>query len=466
VAHSDPRLQRLTFTRRRLLQMGAGVAGVGLLGACSSPSDEDLAQQADQQASESPAGTGGGGGGTLVMLSTQLRPVEEAEAMRSQILSGFDTSVEFVPDNPGPFADRLAAEAQGGQGEVGIVAGQHGDLAGPARAGLLTDLSDLAEELADRNFNTDYLELGRYGTDQQLFIPWMQATYIMAARREALEFLPGGADVNALTYDDWAAWGQAIQEGTGSQRLGFPAGEDGLIHRFFEGYTYPSYTGALNTAFTSDGAVQMWEWMRSAWAAASPQSLTYAFMQEPLLSGEVWVAWDQVARLLDALNSDPENFVAFPAPSGPEGLGFLPVIVGLAIPTSSPDPDAARELIRYLTMPETSATTLQAVGFFPPTAEIEVPDDVEPGVQAEAEAVAAQTSAENAIPALLPVGLGEQEGAYNAVFRTAFERIVVNNEEIAAVLSEQAQAAQEILDATEAPCWPPDPESDGTCQVA
>lgn len=136
---------------------------------------------------------------------------------------------------------------------------QYGDLSGLQSAELLTDLSDLAEELSDRNLNESYLELARFGTEQTFFIPWVQATYIMAARREALDYLPDGADLDALTYDQWAQWGQNIQSETGSQRLGFPAGEDGLIPRFFEGYAYPAWTGCLNTQFTSDGAVQMWE---------------------------------------------------------------------------------------------------------------------------------------------------------------------------------------------------------------
>ena len=42
-------------------------------------------------------------------------------------------------------------------------------------------------------------------------------------------------------------------------------------------------------------------------------------MQEPLLTGEVWVAFDHVARLADAFNQKPDDFVAFPAPAGPGG---------------------------------------------------------------------------------------------------------------------------------------------------
>jgi hypothetical protein len=59
------------------------------------------------------------------------------------------------------------------------------------------------------------MRLGKFGTAHQLYIPWMQASYIMVANREALSYLPAGADINALSYDQLASWASAIQEKTG-----------------------------------------------------------------------------------------------------------------------------------------------------------------------------------------------------------------------------------------------------------
>jgi multiple sugar transport system substrate-binding protein len=84
-----------------------------------------------------------------------------------------------------------------------------------------------------------------------------------------------------------------------------------------------------------------------------------------LQSGEVWVAFDHVARLIEALNADPENYVTFPAPSGPMGRGYMPVIVGLGVPNDAPNPEAAIALIDYLTQPETQAKVLRDLAFFP-----------------------------------------------------------------------------------------------------
>jgi multiple sugar transport system substrate-binding protein len=442
------------LTRRDAIRLGGAAIGAAALapGLASCGDDDD----------------GGGGEGQIQFLSTQLAPIEEAEKFRNEILDGFEGSVRFVgDDNPATFADRVIAQERAGKVSISLLGGLHPHLASLAARNLLADLSDLGEELSGRGFNEDFLELARFGGNRLLFIPWMQATYIMAARREALEHLPGGAAVSSLTYDQWREWGASIASDEGSPRLGFPVADDGLIHRFFEGYAYPSYTGALNTAFTSSGAVAMWEWMGGTWQQTNPQSTTYAFMQEPLLSGEVWVAWDHTARLINAFTTDPDSFVAFPAARGPEGLGYMPVVAGLAIPKGAPNTQGARELISYLTRPETAATTLRAVAFLPPfEQQQEVAADVDPGIRAEVTAVQAMYGSRDVIPALSPVGLGEQEEAYNQVFRTTFEQIVLDGRDVGTTLDEQARSLQEVLNATKARCWRPDPASTGTCQVA
>jgi len=228
---------------------------------------------------------------------------------------------------------------------------------------------------------------------------------------------------------------------------------------------WPSFTGGMVSNFRSNEAIAMMEWVRdSLWPTIHPQSINYSFMQEPLLSGEVWVAFDHTARLIDAFNSDPDNFVAFPAPAGPAGGGFMPVVVGLGIPADAPNPAAAEALIEFLTRPDVQEAILQDLGFFPVVDGVDF-SALPPGVALEAGAVTAQANAADALPALLPVGLGERGGEINQIFINAFDRVVLNGEDIATVLAEEAANLQALLDETGAACWAPDPPSDGPCQV-
>ncbi|MBW3613302.1 MAG: ABC transporter substrate-binding protein [Chloroflexi bacterium] len=450
-----------TTDRAKTWRLPAVLAATALaVAACTPGGDSDPTNGAGAT-----DGNGGGAGaGEVVMISSQLVPTAEQEAMNNAILADFDGSVNFIGAEPGPFNDQVRAQEEAGEGEISLIGGLDGEFSSFAADGLLMDLSDVAEELSDLGINENFLELGRLGTDQQLYIPWMQATYIMAARQEAMEYLPDGVDINDMTWEQLTEWGANIEAETGERRLGFPAGEDGLLHRFFQGYGIPAFTGGVNTTFASPEAVEMWNWMSDTWQYVNPQSTTYGFMQEPLQSGEVWVAWDHTARLIEALNNQPEDMVAFPVPSGPEGKAFMPVVAGLGIPTTAPNVEGAKDLIRYLLQPETQATTLSEVSFFP-VISAELPGDLEPGIQAEQEAVAAQTEAEDALPALLPVGLGDQGGAYSQVHRDAFQRIVIGGEDPATVLEELTPQLQEVFDASGAPCWSPDPPSDGPCQV-
>ena len=207
-----------------------------------------------------------------IFLSTQLRPIEEASAVRNDILKGVDAPVDYVVEEPPQFAVRMQAETEAGQRTISLVGALHGELEPVFEAGDLIPLDDLAASLADAGIAQDLLALGKYGTEHQQYLPWMQATYVMAANKQALQYLPEGAKLETLTYDQLIAWGQAMEEATGQRRIGFPAGPTGLMARFFEGYFYPSYTKGVVRTFKSEKAVAAWEKFKDLWAVVTPNS--------------------------------------------------------------------------------------------------------------------------------------------------------------------------------------------------
>jgi multiple sugar transport system substrate-binding protein len=443
------------ISRRGLLRLGAvaagGAAAAGLLSACGSGG----------------SGSGGSGsGGSLVFLSDQLSTTDETAAMRTKILSGFtDASVSFTSfSDTTQFIDQVIAQAKAGTGTLDLVGGLQGDFAALEAQIPLRDMSDVISELADRHFPQAYLELAKIKGAYR-FVPWITATYLMVANKQALPYLPSGADVNTLTYDQLLAWGQALQKAKGQQLVGFPASPTGLIKRFFQGYLYPSYTGGLNTQFKSAAAVGMWQYFKQLWAVTNPQSPTYAMMDEPLLSGEVWVAWDHAVRLSNALQQQPDNFVVFPAPSGPKGLGYEPVLGGLAIPTTSKHVAQAKSLISYLTEQQTETTMLNAESWFPPVGANALPSNLAPGVSAEAKAIDATNGAPDALASQLPIGLGAQSATYDKVFVDTFTAIALNGASIPSTLASEATTLQSVLQQAGAACWKPDPASTGVCQV-
>lgn len=402
----------------------------------------------------------GGAQAQVLFWSTQARPVEETQKMRSEVLKAFDGEVDYQVAEDGPWLTRLQAELQAGSGTIGVLGGLHGDFSTVGAD--LVDLSGV--DVGGVKLNEAYKKLGMLGTSEQKYLPWMQATFLMAANKQALQYLPAGTDLNTITYDQLIEWAKNIAEKTGSPKFGFPAGPKGLKHRFFEGFLYPSYTGSMVTKFRSAEAETAWNKFKELWQYTNPNSTSYAFMQEPLLTGEVWVAFDHVARLADAFNQKPDEFVAFPAPAGPAGRGYMPVIAGVAIPKTSPDMDKAKALVAYMLKPETQIATLKATNFFP-VVDVNLPDDMPASVKAFGPVIATMTGAPDALPALLPTGLGDLGGKFNQVYVDSFERIVLGGQDVRGVLEEQATALKALIDQAKAPCWAPDKPSEGACPV-
>jgi multiple sugar transport system substrate-binding protein len=436
---------------RRAGALVAIAASVALAAGCGSGGD---------------GGKGSSGGGTSVFLSSQGSELTEAQALRSDVLAGSPESVKFVPVKDDPYViDRITAESKSGKGTTDLIGALHGGFVSMEPDDLLLDVSDVAADLAGAGIPRPLMDLGKLGTDTQHYIPWMQGTYVMVANKKALPYLPAGADVNRLTYAQLLEWARNIKERTGQAKLGLPASVgNGLIKRFLEGYVIPAYSGGVVTTFKSPASVQGWQYLKQLWQYANPQSSSYDAMSDPLRSQEVWIAWDHVAVLRDALEAQPDDFVVFPAPSGPRGRAYMPVVAGLGIPKTAPHPEQAKQLIKYLLSAGVQDKTLSAIGFFP-VVKSNGGGDVSPGLQLESEAVAAQQDAPDALQSLLPIGLGDDSDDFDKVFTDTFTRIVLKGEDVTAVLDDEAGVLQGIIDRTGAPCWAPDPASNGPCQV-
>src|SRR2546426_7553783 len=424
----------------------------------------------------STTGTPSGGGGTgadqgkpFVFASTQFSPVTEQENMRKKILAAYQgASVDFVTDQEPIILNRISAEAKaGGQGQIGLAGLENGQFSSLVAEGYFEDLAKLADKHKDKKIPQDMLALGKLGGSGQVYIPWMQATYFMVANKKALQYLPSGADVNALSYRQLIDLAKNITEKTGQRRYGFPLGAGttpGLIHRLIQGYFYPSYTGGLVTTFKSADAVTMWNDLKELWKYSNPQSTTYANLQEPMQAEEVWLGLDHAARLIEVLKAKPDEFIAFPAPAGPKGRYYMSVVIGLAIPKSTPNRAGSEALIDHLLKPETQLITLRENSFFP-VVDVKLPDDLNKGLKLEADAVARQANSKDAKVVPLPVGLGAKGNDFNKAITDSFVRIVVKNEPIDAVLNEQAVLAQKAITDANAKCWGPDGPSSGPCQV-
>ncbi len=399
---------------------------------------------------------------SIIFLSTQLNPAPEANKMRKFILKDFEGSVIFQPSDDGLINKMLDLEMETNPHRSFLVGGLHGDLLNFKTEDSLKPLDDFLESLTGRKFIPDFVDLAKFNTKFLYYIPWMQATYLMAANKKALKYLPKGADTDDLTYSELILWGKNMYEATGVRKIGFPLGEKGLMYRFFQGYLYPSYTGSILKKFRSPEAVFMWTEFKELWKYVNPASMVHSNMSQPLLTDDIWVTWDHSARLIKALETEPDEFIVFPAPAGPSGRGYIVVLSGLSIPRDSTVTKGAYNLIEYLTRPEIQIVTLNNTGFFP------VVDFPEEKIESKAlkqfgKAISLQSKLPGGIPTLLPMGLGELGSEFNSIYLLAFSSIILENKNISSTLDNFSVRLQNIMDKAGADCWPPDISTESPC---
>src|SRR4029453_13340610 len=122
--------------------------------------------------------------GKVVFFSNQLPTVHETSRARNTPLKGFGGDVDFITPpvgQPQVFFNRVEAEAKAGRGTISLLGALSGHYLAIQK--YLRDLTPVANQLKKAGIPKDLMTLGKLGTKRQLYIPWMQATYIMVANR-------------------------------------------------------------------------------------------------------------------------------------------------------------------------------------------------------------------------------------------------------------------------------------------
>jgi multiple sugar transport system substrate-binding protein len=390
-------------------------------------------------------------GEVLNFTSTQMVPAAEQKFAKSVLLKGFtdETGVtaEFIPMEYHELFTRLSAEIAAKKVTISVVGDLHGGLDLMNAKGLFDDLAGIT--LPDRTF-IKALEDYAVMAGKKVYIPWMQATYVMVVNKKAFEYLPAGLTVEDVTgaSEKWTYyallnWSKNLKDAFKGPKLGFPMGPKGLWHRFLHGYIHPSFTGYQAAAFDSLRAVKIWEYLRELLPYMHPSSSVWEAMDEPLLKEEVLVAWDHTARVKSALIEKPEDFAIVPVPCGPQGRGYITVAVGLAIPVGAPQKDNAIKLIDHLTKPEVQVKILENVGFFPTVKEAEGAIPIGP-LKILATGVLAQSGAADSVMVMIP-SLGAKGGEFTATYRDVFTKIVVEGADIGTTITEAADKLRAIF---------------------
>ncbi|MFC2037507.1 ABC transporter substrate-binding protein [Chloroflexota bacterium] len=310
---------------------------------------------------------------TLVFSSRLFSPPREQEYFINEVIKPFEAehgvTVNFQIIDDQTLLDRAEVQQTTGHVTTDIVVAHNSRMPEWIEAGWVEDLTDLVASWDDRTF-MEAFSADTNMDGKQYFLPVGADVYLLLANNKALPYLPDGADIDALTWEEYAQWAVNIAEGEGEGKVcitGIP--QKSWIYMF--GGTGLSYGAGFPDA-NSAGASEAWEVWETIGKADGfvPTVLNIDSCVDPMMREESWLTVFHNARAGQVFASNETQFTLAPAPQGPEGIGTIAGVSGYAISKGSANHDLAVQFLEFLTRPDVQVKIAKGTGgFIPPVQE-------------------------------------------------------------------------------------------------
>jgi multiple sugar transport system substrate-binding protein len=364
---------------------------------------------------------------TLVFTSRLWSVPAEQEFVQTEIITPFEEETGIKVDFQVTDDDTLFKQAQiqqdSGNITTDIVSVHSGKMPDWIDAGYIEDVTDLVNSWTDRNFMSTFDQDTNRG-GKQYFIPVGADVYLLLANNQALPYLPDGADVNDMSWEEYAQWANNIYEGEGVGKVcvtGIP--QNSLIYQF--GGTGLSY-GAGFPEINSPEAAEAWQVWADMKNGFSPGVVNVANCTDPMKRGETWLTVFHNARAGEVYASNETQYTLGPAPHGPAGIGTIAGVSGYAIMKGSSNREAAEKFLEYITRPDIQVKLAKGTGGFIPPIEEAVEylgNDAQDEVINKAILVL-----ENGVASGVPSAAYQDWGAVKQVFDDVFIEMILNGD--------------------------------------
>ncbi len=392
---------------------------------------------------------------TLVLDSEMFSPPAEQIFFIDEILKPFEEetgiTVTFQIVKGEDMFDRLTAQQATGHVTTDMILAFNGRFAWYTDEGWMGSLDETVNTWDDRSILPAFD--GQAVVDgTRYFVPISADVYLTIANNKALDYLPVGADMDNLTYEQYADWAVAIAAGENEGKVcmtGIPMKM--WIYQFSSSALAYGLPGAGNPepAFPNLNApqtVKAWEqWAKiGAGDGFMPTILSVDNCVDFLMREEAWLSVTHNARVGQVYASNETQFTVGPAPMGDTAIGSIAGAHGLGIVEDSANVEAALLLLEYLTRPEIQLKMNKGTGgFLPVVAEAldYLGDDPTDEIIRKALIVL-----DNANGSFLPVSDFQDWGAVKQLFDDVFSEMVLNGDgTIDQALLDAKQVALEAL---------------------
>ena len=343
---------------------------------------------------------------------------------------------EILEDDP--LLKRARFQKESGRVNTDVVIAHAGRMAEWMDGGFVIPLP--VDQWNDRTFSKAFQESTSKG-GKTYFAPVGGDVYLMLANKKALPYLPEGADVQALSWDEYVQWAVNIAEGEGEGKAavtGVPM--KSLIYMY--GGMFLSFGGEF-PVINSAGALKGWELLSRMQNAYTPTVNTYDNVSSPMKTGEAWLTVAHMVRCGEAYRSNPSAYVLAPAPRGPEGIGSIAGTSGFAVVDGAPNAELAMKFVEYMTEPGMAVKIARGTGgFIPPIDEAidQLGDSLEDEIIAKGIYVL-----KNGVVSGVPGGDYTSWGAVKQVYDDAFQELILNRGAVDKAYLDEAQAKLEAL---------------------
>ena len=383
-------------------------------------------------------------GRTLAFSSRLFSPPREQEFFINEVIKPFEeehgVTVNFQILDDNTLFERAELQQATNHVTTDIICAHNGKMPDWLDAGYVEDLTDVVASWTDRHFSPAF-ESDTNRDGHQYFLPVGADVYLTLANNKALPYLPEGADMDALTWEQYAQWAVNIAEGEGEGKVcitGIPM--KSWIYMF--GGTALSYGAGFPDANSAEAAQawKIWETIGKA-GGFVPTVLNIDSCVDPMMREESWLTVFHNARAGQVYSSNETQFTLAPAPSGPAGIGSIAGVSGYAIMKGSNNYDLAVDFLEYLTRPDIQVKIAKGTGGFIPPVQ-EAIDYV--GAEAIDEVISkAVLVLENGIVSGVPGYLYQDWGAVKQCFDDVFEDTILAGKDVDQT---RLDAAQKCVD--------------------
>ncbi len=207
---------------------------------------------------------------------------------------------------------------------------------------------------------------GANAQERKYFMPIIGNIYIVIANKKALPYLPKGADINNLTWDQFADWAINMKSVNGYGRTVLSGVSlNSFIYQF--GACALSY-GAKFPEIDSEGAKKAWKIFEKIANANAfvPNIRIVSDCSTVMLTHQAWLSILNNAKACEVYAGDPDSYVLASMPTGSAGRGSIVGFSGMGVMKNSKNMKLALKILEYFSKPKVQIEVARETGgFFP-----------------------------------------------------------------------------------------------------